>query len=89
MRLRLSDPTLMNEFLEFLADSGFVPEREAADIVCVSIPVRLGRDRAPADDDFFLSIWTKIGLRVWNELWPEAEAVALAEADSPSRALSA
>lgn len=87
MRVRLSDPTLVEEFLDFLWRSGFVAELDGPDSVRVSMPMTAVGDRTPADIELFLSVWLNISLRVWRDLWPDTDAVLVAEPEPARRAL--
>ena len=87
MRVRLSDPTLVEEFLEFLWQSGFIAALEAPDMVKVSIPMAVPGDRTPADVELFLSVWLNVSVRVWKELWPDIDAMVIAEPAAAPRAL--
>ncbi len=87
MRVRLSDPALVEEFLEFLWRSGFIAELEAPDTVKVSMPMAVPGDRTPGDIELFLGVWLNVSVRVWKELWPETEAMVIAEPEAAPRAL--
>jgi hypothetical protein len=84
MRLRLSDPTLIEEFLEFLWRSGFIAELDAPDAVKVSLPMAVADDRTPADVELFLGVWVNVSVRVWKDLWPHADVAVVVEA-KPAR----
>ena len=86
MRVRLSDPTLIEEFIDFLWRSGFVAEQEGADVVAVSVPVTPNGRWRKGDADMFLTVWLEIGLRVWKELWPDSDAIVLPEREPSRRA---
>jgi hypothetical protein len=77
MRVRLTDPTQLEDFLDFIWSSGFIGEVEAPDGVRVSLPYALSGDRTAADGEVFLSVWLGIALRVWNGLSPDGEAFLL------------
>ncbi len=87
MRLRLSDPTLLDEFVRFLGRTGFVAEVEDADTVRVALPLTPGPTRTEADLRVLLTVWLDIGLRIWHDLWPDADAIVLTE-DEPARTAS-
>jgi hypothetical protein len=86
MRVRLTDPTQLEDFLDFIWSSGFIAEVEAPDAVRVTLPYALSEGRTIADAEVFLSLWLGIGVRVWNELAAEGEAVVLDEAEPTERA---
>ena len=88
MRVRLSDPTLIDEFLEFLQHSGFLAELSGPDTVAVSLPVTVAGSRSPEDMELFLNVWASISVRVWKDLWPDTDALVLAEPEPARRALS-
>ena len=87
MQVRLSDPAVVEEFLEFLWRSGFIAEQETRDTVRVSVPFAAGRDRTGEDAELFLRVWMNIALRVWRELRPQAEALVVPDAEPARRAL--
>ncbi len=82
-RVRLSDPTLLDEFITFLARSGFVAEREDGDTLRLTLPLRPGPTRTQADIDVLLDVWLRIGMRIWGDLWPDSDVLVLADGDCP------
>jgi hypothetical protein len=86
MRVRLTDPTQLEDFLDFVWSSGFIAEVEEPDLVRISLPYVLSRGRTAADGDLFLSLWLGVAVRVWNELCPEGEAVLLGEPEQAGHA---
>jgi hypothetical protein len=88
MRVRLSDPTLMDEFVEFLGRTGFAVEAEDADTVRVALPLSPGPNRTEADLGVLLAVWLDIGLRIWRDLWPDVDAIVLARPEPAPRAAS-
>ena len=78
-RVRLSDPAFMEEFVEFLARSGFVVSADGPDTVGLALPLTPGLARTQADIDVLLGVWLELALRIWNDLRPGAGALALAE----------
>jgi hypothetical protein len=87
MRVRLSDPTLIEEFLEFLWRSGFIAELDGPDIVKVSLPMPVADDATSADVELFLGVWLNVSVRVWRHLWPDADATVIGEPEPTPRAL--
>lgn len=85
MRVRLIDPTQLEDFLDFIWGSGFIGVVEGPDLVSVSLPYSLGNGRTAADGELFLRMWLGVGIRVWNDLSPEGEAVVLGEPDQVER----
>ena len=85
MRVQLSDPALVEEFLQFLWSSGFIAEQDGADTVAASLPIALERDGRVEDINLFLAIWLDIALRVWKELRPGSEALVVIEPEPAER----
>jgi hypothetical protein len=86
MRVRLTDPTQLEDFLDFIWRSGFIAEVQGPDVVRASLPYALTEERTAADADLFLSLWLGIGIRVWNGLSPDSEAFVLGEPEQAERA---
>ena len=85
MHVRLSDPTLLDEFVRFLARTGFVAKAEDADTVRVALPLKPGPTRTEADLRVLLVVWLDVGLRIWRDLWPDVDAIVLAEREPARR----
>jgi hypothetical protein len=85
MRVRLSDPTLMDEFVEFLCRTGFVAEAAGDDTVRVVLPLNPGPTRTETDLRVLLRVWLDVALRIWRDLWPDVDAIVLAEAEPARR----
>ena len=86
MEIRLSDPTLIDELLEFFWHSGFIAELNGPDTVSVSLPMPMTGDRSTDDIELFLNVWLSIAVRVWKDLWPDTDAVLSAEPELARRA---
>lgn len=82
MRVRLTDPTQLEDFLDFIWRSGFIGEVDDPDVVGVTLPYALGEGRTAADGEMFLGVWLGIGVRVWNGL-SEGAALVLDELIEP------
>jgi hypothetical protein len=80
-RLRISDASLMEDFAQFLLRSGFVVEPEDADTVRLRLPLTPGPTRSAADIETLLDVWLVIGLRIWHDLWPDADVIVLPDAE--------
>jgi hypothetical protein len=89
MRVRLSDPTLMDEFVEFLGHTGFSVEVADGDTVRLTLPLTPGPNRTESDLRVLLAVWLDIGLRIWRDLWPDVDAIVLAEPEPVERSASA
>ena len=87
MRVRLSDTTRIDDFVDFLRHSGFTVALEAPDTAVVSLPARDRQEHTEPEVDVFLSVWLGIALRVWRELWPDTDAIVLSEPEPARRAL--
>jgi hypothetical protein len=85
MRVRLTNPTQLEDFLDFIWGSGFIGVVEGPDVLSVSLPYSLGNGRTAADGELFLSLWLGVGIRVWNDLSPEGQAFVLAAPDQVER----
>jgi hypothetical protein len=83
-RMRISDPTLVGDFAEFLVGSGFVVEHDDAETLRVRLPLTPGPTRSEDDIAVLLGVWIEIGLRIWHDVWPDADVIVLA--DEPARA---
>jgi hypothetical protein len=57
MRIRLSDPALTDELLDYLARHEAVAERVDGDFLIVSLPRASRRDAATLELDFYLRIF--------------------------------
>ena len=66
LRVKLSDPSLVDDLVDFLRRSGCVAQPAEETIVSVSIPKSLREDAAELELDLYL--------RVWEATHPEAEA---------------
>jgi hypothetical protein len=66
VRVKLSDPSLVDDLVDFLRRSGCVAQPAEETIVSVSIPKSLREDAAELELDLYL--------RVWEATRPEAEA---------------
>ena len=66
LRVKLSDPSLVDDLVDFLRRSGCVAQPAEEAIVSVSIPGSLREDAAELELDLYL--------RVWEAMKPEAEA---------------
>ena len=66
MRVKLSDPALVDDLVDFLRAAGCVAQPADVAIVSVSIPKSLREDAAELELDLYL--------RVWEATHPEAEA---------------
>jgi hypothetical protein len=86
MRVQVNDSLLVDDFVDFLWRSGFIAERDGVETVRVSVAFSHARGRKAEDMDVFLTVWLKVAVRVWNDLWPCAVAVLLAERESAFRA---
>jgi hypothetical protein len=70
LRVKLSDPALVDEIVDFLARSGCIAaQAEDETTVLVSIPRSLRDDAAELELDLYL--------RVWEAMHPEAQATRL------------
>lgn len=70
MLVKLSNPALVDDLVEFLSRSGCVAEAQDETTVLVSIPRSLRDDAAQLELDLYL--------RVWEATHPEASASRLA-----------
>ena len=70
MLVKLSNPALVDDLVEFLSRSGCVAEAQDETTVLVSIPRSLRDDAAQLELDLYL--------RVWEATHPEARASRLA-----------
>jgi hypothetical protein len=68
--VKLSDPALVDDLVDFLSRSGCIVDVENAATVLVSIPRSLRDDAARLELDLYL--------RVWEATHPEAHASRLA-----------
>jgi hypothetical protein len=66
LRVKLSDPALVDDLVEFLSRSGCVAQPDDETTVLVSIPRSLRDDAAELELDIYL--------RVWEATHPEARA---------------
>jgi hypothetical protein len=66
LRVKLSDPALVDDLVDFLRRSGCVAQPAEKAIVAVSIPKSLREDAAELELDLYL--------RVWEATHPEAQA---------------
>jgi hypothetical protein len=66
LRVKLSDPSLVDDLVDFLRLLGCVAQPAEEAIVSVSIPKSLREDAAELELDLYL--------RVWEATRPEAEA---------------
>ena len=57
MRVKLSDPALVDDLVDFLRDSGSVAQPAEEAIVSVSIPKSLREDAAELELDLYLRVW--------------------------------
>lgn len=69
MRVKLSDPALVDDLVDFLSRSGCVAQAEDEATILVSIPKSLRADAAQLELDLYL--------RVWEATHPEARATRL------------
>ena len=77
-RVRISDPTLLGGFADFLAQSGFLVEPEDADTLRLGLPLTPGPTRTEADIETLLAVWLEVGLRIWRDRCPESHVIVLA-----------
>lgn len=89
MRVRIGDSSLVEDLLDFLSNSGFLAAVEGSDSVRVSLPPELGRHESQTSMQLFLSVWLELALRAWNDLWPEAAGLVVAEEAPAAPAVSA
>jgi hypothetical protein len=68
--VKLSDPALVDDLVDFLSRSGCIVQAEDETTVLVSIPRSLREDAAALELDLYL--------RVWAATHPEARASRLA-----------
>ena len=66
LRVKLSDPSLVDDLVDFLRSSGCVAQPAEEATVAVAIPKSLREDAAGLELDLYL--------RVWEATRPEAEA---------------
>ena len=66
MRIRLSDPALVDELLEYLSRHEAVAERSDSDVIAVSLPRIERSDAAKLELDLYLRVFeaTHPGVRV-------------------------
>ena len=76
-RVRISDASLAGDFADFLVGSGFVVEREDGETLRLRLPLTPGPGRRGDDIDVLLAVWVEIGLRIWRDIWPDAEVIVL------------
>ena len=70
MRVKLSDPVLVDDLIDFLSRCGCIAQAGDEATVLVSIPKSLREDAAERELDLYL--------RVWEGAHPEARASRLA-----------
>lgn len=70
MLVKLSDPALVDDLVDFLSRSGCIAQAQDETTVLVSIPRSLREDAAQLELDLYL--------RVWEATHPEARASRLA-----------
>ena len=69
MLVKLSDPALVDDLVDFLSRSGCIAQAQDETTVLVSIPRSLREDAAQLELDLYL--------RVWEATHPEARASRL------------
>jgi hypothetical protein len=57
MRIKVSDPSLVDDLLAFLQDKQCVAEQTSADTLAVSLPEARRADAAALELDLYLSVW--------------------------------
>ena len=70
MLVKLSDPALVDELVDFLSRAGCIAQAQDGTTVLVSIPRSLREDAAVLELDLYL--------RVWEATHPQAHATRLA-----------
>lgn len=57
MRVKLSDPALVDDLVDFLSRSGCIAQAEDETTLLVSIPKSLREDAAALELDLYLRVW--------------------------------
>jgi hypothetical protein len=60
VRLRLDDPALVENLLDFLGRRGCPGEREGEDVIDVELPPGLDFDEARLELDLYLRVWQSL-----------------------------
>lgn len=57
MRVKISDPALVDDLVEFLSRSGCIAHAQDETTILVSIPRSLREDAAELELDLYLQVW--------------------------------